>query len=320
MTINDIITEFGAYYQKNGQNAARIFQGLRANTVTSELFTPVLTDETVWRAAQAVQKRILQPFQKAFTPIDGAEFKPVEIKQFKMKVDDEQYPDDLEATWLGFLAASGNNRTEWPFVRWYVEAILIPQLKEDEEVNEIFWGVRDEPTPNTPGDASTGMDGINKIIMDHITGGRITPITTGALAADPGDFLDQIEEFVDSINAKYYGANMTLNMSETNARKYRRGYNARYGVNTNALGKNSAEVAETNITIMGLPSMLGSNGIWCTPKPNAIKLMKRSENMNKIEIERVDRLVKFYTDFSEGVGFIIPEAVFVNELFDEQGS
>ena len=320
MNISDIITEFGAYYLKNGQNAARLYQLLRANSATSELLTPVMTDETIWRAAKAIQKRILQPFQKAFTPIDGAEFTPLEIRMYKMKVDDSQYPDDLEASWLGFLAGNSTDRTTWPFVRWYVEQILIPQAIEDLELYEIFWGVYASPTPGTAGDAGTAMDGINKVIMDLQDAGSIDPILTGTLEADHSDFVDQIEEFADGINAKYAMQSMSLAMSETNAKKYRRGYDAKYGRNTNQIGKNDIEVSKTNLTVVGLPSMVGSDGIWCTPKANAIKLMKRTENINYVEIEKVDRQVKFYTDYSIGVGFIIPQAVFTNELFTEQGS
>ncbi len=142
MEIEDIKTEFGAYYIKGSQNASRIYQLLRASTPTSGLFTPVVTDDTVWRASSATQKRILQPFQKRWTPIDGSEFKPLSIEQFKMKVDDEQTPDDLEASWLGFLTGPGVDRKEWPFVRWYVEQMLIPQTLEDLELNCIGGYVR----------------------------------------------------------------------------------------------------------------------------------------------------------------------------------
>lgn len=320
MTISDIISEFGAYYIKNSANASNIYTMLRANTETAKLFTPIATDDTVWRAAQTIQKRVLQPFQKAFTPIDGAEFKARSIEQFKMKVDDSQYPDDLEASWLGFLAGNSTNRLEWPFVRWYVETVLIEQAKEDEELNEIFWGVRTEPTPGTAGAVSTGMNGINKIIMDFQTAGDIVPVQTGAIPADNTDFVDYVEEFADAINKKYWRTPMQLAMSETLSRKYQRGYDEKYGTRTNSTGKNDTEVSKTNLTVIGLPSMIGSDGIWCTPKPNAVKLMKRTANLNSFELEKVDRQVKLYTDYSTGVGFVIPAAVFTNDQFEEQGS
>jgi len=43
-------------------------------------------------------------------------------------------------------------------------------------------------------------------------------------------------------------------------------------------------------------------------------LRKRIQNQTKIQVENVDRLLKFFTDFSMGIGFIIPEIVFTNDL------
>ncbi len=198
--------------------------------------------------------------------------------------------------------------------------MLIPGVKEDEEIYEIFWGIRAEPTPGTAGAAGTSMDGINKIIMDGQTASTITTITTGALASDPVDFVDQVEEFADGINKKYWRTPMELAMSESNGRKYQRGYDIKYGKNTNSIGKTDTEVSKTNLTIKGLPSMIGSDGLWCTPKANAVKLLKRTENMNNFKIENVDRLVKTYTDYSTGIGFIINAAVFASDTFEEAGS
>jgi hypothetical protein len=46
----------------------------------------------------------VQPFQKAFTPIGTFKFKPNEFSLYKLKIDLQEYPDDLEATYLAFLA------------------------------------------------------------------------------------------------------------------------------------------------------------------------------------------------------------------------
>lgn len=319
MDIADIKSDFGAYYQKNGQNAARIFSMLRANTATSDMFTPVVTDDTIWRAGKATMTRVLQPFQKAFTPIDPLTIKPAEIRMFKLKVDDSQFPDDLEATWLGFLAGKQVTRKDWPFSKWYLEEHLIPQAKEDEELLEIFHGVYDEPTPGVAGAAGTSMDGINKVILDFISAGRMTPITTGAFSSTPETFVGQIEAFADQINTKYWGVKMQLAMNETRTRQFFRGYQAKYGKDTN-YKDGKGEVPFTNLTVAGLPSMAGSDGIFCTPKPNAIKLLKKTENMNNFAIENVDRQVKMYSDWWTGIGFIIPEIVFINDLFQEPGS
>ncbi|MES2590890.1 MAG: hypothetical protein V4608_03310 [Bacteroidota bacterium] len=319
MDIADIKTEFGLYYKKSGQNASRIFSQLRAKTPTTEVFTPIVTDDTIWQAGKATMTRVLQPFQKAFTPIDPLTITPAEIRMFKMKVDISEYPDDLEASWLGFLAGDEVTRKDWPFVKWYLEQHIIPQAKEDEELLEIFNGVYAAPTPGTAGAAGTSMDGINKIILDGIAANRIVPITTGAFNSDPELFVTQIEGFADDINTKYWGIKMQLNMSETRARHFFRGYQKKYGKDTN-YKDGKGEVPFTNLTVNGLPSMAASDGIFCTPKSNAVRLLKKTENMDKFAIENVDRQVKLYSDWWTAVGFIIPEIVFVNELFEEPGS
>lgn len=312
MTIADIITEFGAYYEKNAANKARLYSTLRAASTTSSILTPIVTDDTLWRAGKATMTRVLQPFQKAFTPLDPLTITPVEIQSYKMKIDSSEYPDDLEATWLGFLAADSLNRKDWPFVRWFMEEYLIPQAKEDFELLEVYNGVFAAPTPGTAGAAGTSMNGFKKLIADFITAGRITPITTGAPSGTNTTWVGQVETFADAINTKYWGVKMQLAMSEMNARKFHRGYQTTYGKDTN-YKDGKGEVPFTNLTIIGLPSMGASNRIWCTPKGNSVRLMKKTENMDNMNIENVDRQVKLYTDWWTGVGFIIPEVVFCNE-------
>ncbi len=42
--------------------------------------------------------------------------------------------------------------------------------------------------------------------------------------------------------------------------------------------------------------------------------------MSNLRVTEEKRMVHMYTDWWTGVGFIIPEIVFPNELFVEQGS
>ncbi|OUJ68828.1 hypothetical protein [Hymenobacter crusticola] len=307
-----IIAEFGAYYINQGQNMQRLVKMLLRPSVTETLLTPILTDETVYRAARAIVTRVLQPFQKKFTPLAGATFQPVAIEQFKMKVDAQEYPDELEASWLGFLTGEGIDRKTWPFIRWYVEVYLIPQIREDYEMNEVYNGVFKAPVEGTPGAAGTSMNGLKLQINKHVQSGRTTPIITGALAEDPQDAVDQVEQFVDGIDTRYWSISMILGTSEQFARKFLRGQERKYGKNTQGAAVNN-QVNNTNITVVGLPSMIGSDKIWCTPKANAIHLGKKTGNMSTINVESIDRLVKFFTDFWRGVGFIIPEIIFTND-------
>lgn len=312
LLIADVVAQFGAYYLNNGQNLNSLYQLLRRATPTESMFSPVNTDDTIWRAAKTLFTRVVQPFQKAFTPLASVTFVPVAIQQFKMKVDAQEYPDELEASYLGFLDGPEIDRKAWPFVRWYCEVYLIPQIKQDIEQLEIYQGVYATPTAGTPGAAGTSMDGLRKTINGHITAGRTAPITTGALATVPADAVDQMEEFVDSINKAYWNIPMMLGASESFVRTFLRGQERKYGKNTGG-GALDLTVNKTNITLVGLPSHQNTDKIWCTPKANAIMLRKRIQNQTAIQVENVDRLLKFFTDFSMGIGFIIPEIVFTND-------
>jgi hypothetical protein len=312
LQIADVVTQFGAYYMNNGQNLQRLYALLRSVTNTESMFTPVNTDDTLWRAAKTLFSRVVQPFQKAFTPLAGVTFVPVAIQQFKMKVDAQEYPDELEATWLGFLDGPEIDRKAWPFVRWYCEVYLIPQVKQDIEFNEIYQGVFVAPTAGTPGAAGTSMNGLKKTINDHITAGRIEPILTGALSTDPEGLVEQLEAFVDDIHKDYWEIPMMLGCAPEVARRFLRGQEKKYGRNTGG-GELGLTVNKTNITLQALTSHRNTEKIWCTPKGNAIQLRKKLQNQSAIQVESIDRLLKFFTDFWMGIGFIIPEIVFTND-------
>ena len=120
-----------------------------------------------------------------------------------MKADMEETPDDLEATWLGFLADDSLDRKVWPFVRWLIEVHALPQIQEDYELYEVYGGNYAAPVNGVPGPAGTAMDGIKTTLNGLVTAGRITPISIGAIPSDPAAFVDYVELFTDRINARY---------------------------------------------------------------------------------------------------------------------
>lgn len=313
MVIADIITEFGAYYIKNDANMARMVQQLYYPSTTDTLLTPFYTDDTIYRASEGRFQRVLQPFQKAWTPIGQMTFLPVAIEMFKQKIDTQEYPDTLEGTWLGFLAGDGIDRKQWPFIRWFVEKFLLPQAKQDYELNEVYAGVFAAPTPGTAGAAGTSMDGLRLAINTNVTNGRTTPITLGAVPADVSDLVDYVEALVDGIDHRYWNIPMQLAVSQANERNYKRGLRAKYGRDLDFTGTN-AVVKETNIEVVGLPSMVGSSKMWCTPKSNVLQLNKKTQNQQQVQIDSVDRLIKIFSDWWSGVGFVIPELVFTNDV------
>ena len=196
---------------------------------------------------------------------------------------------------------------------------------EEYELNEIYLGVRVEPTAGTPGAAGTTMDGIRKKINDYVAAGRTTPIALGAVPTDPLSFVNYVESFCDAFSKRYYNVPMYVNMNETLAQRYARGKQAKYardfnmgsmpkeGPDANNFLASALSVEYTKHKVVGLPSMGASAKLWATPLDNTVKLAKKSQNVGIFQLENVDRQVKLYTDFYKGIGFYLPEAMFTND-------
>ena len=60
MLLTDIVTEYGAYYRKQGQNAQRLYQLSRRAVESEAIFTPIITDETIWHAGKVTFGRLVQ--------------------------------------------------------------------------------------------------------------------------------------------------------------------------------------------------------------------------------------------------------------------
>jgi hypothetical protein len=312
ITIADIIAQFGAYYIDSQQNLDRIHQQLFEVGGTQDAFTTTPTEDTVLRYSEAEVSEVLQPYQDAFTAKGGVDFKPVSIPLYQVKVDQRFNPNNLAASWLGFLTDKKTDRTTWPFIKWFIEAYLLPKIKEDMELAAIYKGVYVAPTAGTPGAASTSMNGVRKLINDGITATDITAIVTGAPNATPATWAGQVETFLKAIPEKYWATPMELNMSRTLALRFKEGMRTKYNLNY-ALADDLSTLLDFPVTVKGRGSMIGSNKIWMTPKNNARRATKWGENQNMFEIEKVDREVKIYTDWWEGVGLVIPGIVFTND-------
>lgn len=312
MNVEDIVTEFGAYYINQGQNADRLVTMLYNKSETETYFQTVVTDDEIWRASKVTIDRLLQPFQKAWTPIGTAKFEPKEIRQYRMKIDFEDWPDDLQSTWLGFLMDNGLDRTQWPIVRYLIEKLIMPKSEEDFELNEAYKGIRVAPTPGTAGAASTSIVGVRKWITDAIAD-SVAPITMGTVAGlTDAEFVDYVEDFCKQIDDLYRDNALTpLFMNKDLALKYYYGYGDKYGLRQDFTGNNMT-VKGTNITAKGLKSMSGSNRLWITPTGNAKRLVKQTVSKG-FKIEGLKRQIFLYTDFWKGLGFVLPELLFFSD-------
>ena len=188
------------------------------------------------------------------------------------------------------------------------------QINKDLETKAIYNGSYVAPTSGTANAANQVMDGIKKIINAAIVASLNGPLLTGAPEADAADWCTQVEEFAKQIPELYWSQTMGLNMSRALALRYREGRRKKYNINYAQVADLTKIEDFENITIVGRASQTGSSKIWCTPKGNAILAMKGGSNKDVMEVEKVDRLVKAYTDWWMGLGFIDDGLVFTNDV------
>lgn len=308
MAINkaDIVAEYGAYYITGGQNESRLKRLLLFGRETTKIATKVKTMDTVYRLAQSVITSLVQAFQKTFTPKGDVTFTPNPIQLFKLKVDMEIYPDDIEDNWLGFLASNSLTRKEWPLIRYILESHVFGKIDEDMELHEYYKGVYQLPTPGAAGVSGQSMDGLKVTLKsDGINRLTMAPLDTSTI-------YDQVEAAFDQISEVYQNTEMVVAMSPKWKRAFLKDKRSLGNYVIDGPDKINNKLDFAPAEIIGLPSMINTDDIWITPKSNFLHATKKGENAAKVNIEESKRCVNIMTDWWEGLGFGIKEIVWTN--------
>lgn len=315
ITASSVVSDFGAYYINQGQNMTNIRDRLRAGFESMKAFTVIESEDTVLRYANVAYAEALQSFQTTFTPKGGVTYTSKAIPLYNVKTDQLFLPDTLKNSWLQFLISNSLDRTTFPFVAWFIEIYLMKQIMNDLELQAIYNGVYAAPTAGTANAANQTMNGVKKLINNAVTGGTIATIATGSPSTDPVTWCGQVEAFMASIPEVYWRTGLDINMSNQLALRYIRGRRIKYNTyyDQNPAGSKTKVEDFDNVQVVPQFSHTGADKIWATPKLNALLGFMGSGNMSTVQIEKVDRQVKLYTDFWIGVGFIDDGVVFTND-------
>ena len=310
ITTTSIIQEYGAYYIDAGQNKKRILTMLSQGREMTDFATPIKTDDTIFRLANATFRTLVQPFQKTFTQKGGVEIVPNEIRQYRFKIDDEFMPDELYGTWMGFLTQKSIDRKDWPFVKWLIEVYYARQIDQDMELNEYYKGVYAAPAAGIAGADGTGMNGLKKLLQDGVNAHKINLINLGTL--DKTTIFDQVEAFTDEISEVYQGIKMNVFMSRKWYKKYMQDKRSQ-GHYIHTSDKDiDGKIDFTPLDVKPLACMVGTDDIFCTPVENFIHISPSTLTKNLFKLEEAKRAVAVMADWSEGLGFGINEAVWTN--------
>jgi len=304
--VSDIISEYGAYYLNSGQNMARLKRKLLFGRKTVEPATKIRTDNTVYQLSESNMTEVVQAFQKQWTPKGDLAFTPNPIQLFKMKVDLEIYPDDIDETWLGFLASNGLSRKEWPLIRYIMEEHLPQRIDHDLETKAYYKGVFQTPTPGTAGAAENAMNGLKVLLQSN----NVNHLTMPTL--DPATIYDWMETFYENIAEEYQETPMVIGVAPKWYRAFLKdkrtlGY---YDISSPGQINNTLDFSPARV--LPLPSMIGTDDVWATPQSNYLHVTKRGENAIKFKVEEYRRNVSILTDWFEGLGFGMNGIVWTN--------
>jgi len=305
--VTDIVREYGAYYINSGQNMARLNRLLLFGRETTKIARQIKTDDTVYRLAESNITSLVQPFQKTWTPKGNITFVPNPIELFKMKVDLDIYPDDIEDNWLGFLASENQNRKEWPLIRYIMEQHLIQKINEDLELKIYYKGVHQAPAAGTAGNTETSMNGLQHHLKNNE---KVNRLNMDSLEASI--IYEQLEEAYKQISEVYQNVPMLICVAPKWRRaflldKRSQGFYQKTGPNEidDSLDFSPAKVK-------GLPSMIGTDDLFITPNQNLLHLTKKGSNAATFRVEESKRCVSIMTDWWEGLGFGLNEVVWTN--------
>lgn len=313
LTTTQIVTEFGQYYIKEGQNRSRLIRTLQQMPVTLEQHARhIRTTETRYRMANYKTGAVLQPFSTTFNPISNLEFIPNQIDLQKIKVNVRITPDEIEDMWLGFM--SGNttrNKKDWPIVRFLMEEYIAKQIGEDRENNMVYKGIRNDGG-NTPGSC---LDGIKKQLLDGV-GKTEYPINviTGIGALDENSIFDQIEAFDEALPQIYRTQPVVIFVSPKWFRAFmkdRRSQTFYQLRNENDLDT-TIDFTGGRHRLVALPSMEGTNDLWATVPNNLLWLTIRDMNTASADVQAIHYDVDIMLDWWEGIGFACNKEVWVS--------
>lgn len=315
INIDEIVAEFGSVYVDGGQGMQNLQTALMERSAFLQSFPFLPTDSTVVYKATASIKRVLQAFQRKFTPIAGNEvkFELEKIELDHVKIDELISPDEIMPSWLGFLASNKLDRTEWPLPRYIKEELIVKQYYADLEVFESFKGVKGVIVEGTATATGASINGARKKIRDGFTAGKTKQIVLGAMPSDPLEVVEYIESFAKQIPDLIRVEMSEITVSLKVERLWREGIRKKYNTNYEQKVNLSTLIDDPHIAVKGYRALDGSDLIFASPTFNKANPMKAPENQGKFDVQKQDRDIKLLSDWWIGIGFWYMPYVYHND-------
>lgn len=303
ITVRRLLEEFGTYYINEGQNMQRLRAAIMTKPVTLEKHAKTIrTRDTMYRMANPQFESLVQPFKAKFNPIGGVEFHPNEIYLPKMKVDLSLTPDEIEDSWLGFMAdLDPAARKNWKVVQYIFEEYIKKQIGKDREKLMVYKGKYD-PNGTKPSDC---MDGIFELLKKGARSEYPINILTGIGELDKHYIFDQIEEFDAELPEELINEKVTIFMAPDMFRAYLRAARDKgiYNVKSDKEISDAVDFTSGNHVLAPLPSMAKTKHLWATVNDNLLWIANRNIDNFKADMQAHHYDVDIMLNWREAVGF-----------------
>ena len=315
--VSALAAAYGAKYSDGSKGLRDLNDRLYHTAKFDKLFNLVYTKLSVYEKGNTDINEVTQPFQLGWTPKGQLVFTPSKTPLQRVKIDWQGSSHELWASWVQFLRKEGVGEADQTMLLDYVLGLITKKHVEEMELKACFKGLYVAPTPGTAGPAENAIDGLRKRINDGVTATTISPIATGALAADPVDFVTQVEAFVELIDSTDRSSPMTIAMATEQHAKWRRGMRTKYNSQHMMVNELDQLIDRNNIKVAGFEAMSGSSMIWCTPEGNAEKAVNLYDTTNTsktvFEFEQQDRQMKIWRDYAVAYHINRHDRFYVND-------
>jgi hypothetical protein len=178
------------------------------------------------------------------------------------------------------------------------------QAIEDKELSGVYKGEWQEPTPGTAGLSINCMNGLKKALKEGAQHPdcRVNVIDEIGVLNEISIF-EQLEMYDKKIAELYTGKKLIHFVAQKWVRAFKSAKRANGYYFIDGPDKINSEIDFTEHVVVGLPSMNGTNDIFTTMRENLLHLRKRDLNKVHVDIQKVDREVKFLIHWWEAVGF-----------------
>jgi hypothetical protein len=318
--IADLLSQYQNYYVDRGQNQTDVLRSfLRTRTMPS-FAQKRYTKNDVAQLSNAFMSSVLQPFHKTTSGKGTATFIPNEIRLRKIKIDLPLTPDDIEESYLGFMASlSEGDRSKWPIVRYVWEVLVAEKAQEDYEEADWAGEYLAAPGGGTPGSHLDIYDGIKKLVTDGLANGD-NPMHELTLSDDPTSTTEvfaAVESVAKQLPQHWAKRKVDLIMPEEMQLNYLRDKRNTHGQVVTYTNESETVTIDFRknwrLVSFGGMDMAGDNYIIATPTANLLHYQKTDSW--RMDMQRRDREALILADWFEGLGFGVNDLVYayVNE-------